>query len=379
MTLDFGVVGAGNRGQRHAAELAKCAGTDVVAVADIDEEAGSALADEHDATWYDDFNAMLEDVALDSVSVCVHNNLHRPVAVAAAEAGANVFCEKPMAATYADARAMADAAADNDVTIGVQNEMLFRDETRAARTLIDAGKLGTPIHGEGVYSRRRGRPFVDGYGTPAFVSTDSAGGGPVLDIGTYVIGRLLYLLGNARVERVAGATYTHTDDAYDPALTGDHADRYRERLDTGGYDVEDAGLGLAHLEDGTTLSVRTAWHMFAPDRPDFIVGSQGGVSFDPFEFKTTVEDYEADVALDLGGFERRHALIESETGYDVGDTNDQFQHWVDTIDGSADDPIPTGEIALNSMLVMEGIYLAHDAGSELTAEEIAERSTPRAA
>lgn len=374
MTLDIGIVGAGNRGRRHAVELANCDGTNIAAVADIDEGAGTTLADDHDAAWYDDYHVMFADVDLDSVSVCVHNNLHRPVTVAAAEAGANVFCEKPMAGTFADAHAMADAAAENDVHLGVQNEMLFRDETRAAKNLIDAGKLGTVIHGEGVYSRRRGRPFVDGYGTPAFVSRDSAGGGPVLDIGTYVIGRMLYLLGNASVSRVTGATYTHTDDAYIPTLTGDHTDRYHDRIETGGYDVEDAGIGFAHLEDGTTLTVRTAWHMFAPDRSDFVVGSQGGVSFDPFEFKTTIEDYEADVSLDLAGFERRHALLESETGYDIGDTNDQFQHWVDTIDGSADDPIPTGDIALNSMLVMEGIYLANDAGSELSADDIQTRS-----
>jgi len=53
---------------------------------------------------------MLDGTDLDAVNVCVHNNLHRPVTEYAAAAGVDVFCEKPLAATYTDAEAMAEAA-----------------------------------------------------------------------------------------------------------------------------------------------------------------------------------------------------------------------------------------------------------------------------
>jgi len=374
MPIEIGVVGAGNRGRAHADEFAGIDGADVVAVADVDEEAAASLAAEHDASTYGDYRDMLEDASLDAVSVCVHNNLHRPVTVDAAEAGCHVFCEKPMAATYADAKAMADAADEAGVELGVQNFDLFSEETRAAKALVDEGELGDPYFARGVMSRRRGRPYVDGYGTPSFVSKDAAGGGPVLDVGTYVVGALLYLLGNADVERVGGATFEHTEAAYDESLTGRNHDVYADRVAESGYDVEDAGMGFARLEDGSLLSLRAAWHTFLPSEPDLLAGTQGGLQLDPFEFYTTTADFEATVSLDLAEFERRQALLESESGYGTDRDVGQFQHWIDTLCGAAEDPVPTGDIALNSMLVLEGIYLAEEAGKELTAKEIAEHS-----
>lgn len=375
MGVEIGIVGAGNRGRFHADAYSSIDGADVVAVADVDEAAATELAEEYDVpATYGDFRDMLDDADLDAVSVCVHNNLHRPVTERAAAAGCHVFCEKPMAATYEDARAMADAAEAAGVRVGVQNHRLFADETRAARRLVDAGELGEPYYGRGVYSRRRGRPYVDGYGTPDFVSKAAAGGGPVIDIGTYVVGQVLYLLGNAAVERVTGSTFEFTDDAYASALVGDNHATYADRLAASGHDVEDVGVGTAHLADGSVFELRAAWHMFLPDAPDVVAGSQGGVKLDPFEFYTTTSDYEATVDLDVEEYERRQGLLESESGYGDGRDTDQFTHWVETLDGRADDPIPTGDLALNSMRVMEGIYLSDAEDRELTADEIADLS-----
>ena len=372
MPVDIGIVGAGNRGQSHANEYSSVEGANIVAIADIDEEASQNLADEYGAESYGDYRDMLEDAALDAVSVCVHNNLHRPVTLDAAAEGYHVFCEKPLAATYADAKAMADAIDEAGVHLGVQNTMLFSKKTRAARNLIDDGRLGDLYYARGVLTRRRGRPYIDGYGTPSFVSKESAGGGPVLDNGTYVLGQLLYLLGNAPVERVGGATFEFTDDSYDESLVGDNS-VYRERLEESGYNVEDAGLGFAHLEDGSLLSLRAAWHMYLPDEPSVVTGSQGGLSLDPFEFYTTTADYETTASLNIESYERRQGLLSSESGYDIEDYG-QFDHWIETIDGTLDDPIPTGDLALTSMLIMDGLYQAQEAGRELTAEEIADRS-----
>lgn len=375
MPIEIGIVGAGDRGRSHAEEYGAIDGADVVAIADIDDETASALATDHDIPGvYEDFRDMFADADPDAVSVCVHNNLHRPVAVAAAEAGCHVFCEKPLAATYADAKAIADATDEADVHLGVQNVKLFAPETRAARRLVDDGKLGDPYYARGVFSRRRGRPYVDGYGTPSFVSKDVAGGGPVIDIGTYVLGQLLYLLGNAPVERVGGTTFEHTDDAYDDALVGEDASVYEDRLEESGYDVEDAGIGYAHLADGSLLSLRAAWHMFLPDESNVVAGSKGGLQLDPFEFYTTMADYETTVSLDLEEYERRQGLLASDTGYDAESDEGQFHHWIDTVSGDAEDPIPTGDIALNSTLIMDGIYRSEEAGRELTAAEIADHS-----
>lgn len=374
--VTIGLIGAGNRGHTHSEAYADVPGVSVTAVADIDEDAGNQLAEKFDVPHvYTDVREMLDDSGVEAVDVCVHNNLHRPMAVAAFEAGKHVFCEKPLAGSYVDAKAIADAAEAAGKHLGVQNETLLAPETIAAKRLLDAGELGDVAYASAVFTRRRGRPFVDGYGMPAFVSKESAGGGPVLDIGTYEVGRMLYLLGNPDVERVTGHTFDFTDDLYTEEKVGDNVDEYQDRLETSGYDVEDAGKGTARLADGTDLSLLAAWHAYQSTDGGSVVGSEGGVGFDPFEFYTTIADYEATVDLDLEEYEVRQGRLASESGYTV-ERPTQFDHWVETIRGTVD-PIPTGDLALNSMLVMEGIYQSAELGREVTAEDVAERSVSR--
>lgn len=373
-TVRVGIVGAGNRGQQHASEYERVDRAEIAAVADIDEEVATALAREHGTERvYTDYKEMLDDTAIDAISVCVHNNLHAPVSIDALEAGKHVFCEKPMAGSYADARRMSEAAKTNNRQLGVQNVRLFEPETTAAERLISRGELGDIAYARSVFNRRRGRPYIDGYGTPSFVHERTAGGGAVFDIGTYVIGRMLLLLGNPSVERVTGQTWNFTDDQLSEEMVGDNSNIYHSRLDETDYSLEDCGVGTVRLGDGTRLDVHTAWHTYAPDEPEYVAGSTGSVQLDPFEFRTTIDDYEATVDLDIENYEARHGLLESETGYDIGERLNQFDHWIQTLCGAVD-PVPTGEIALRSMLIMEGIYLSEKAGRELSAEEIAERS-----
>ena len=159
-------------------------------------------------------------------------------------------------------------------------------------------------------------------------------------------------------------------------MTGDNADLYRERLEESGHDVEDAGTGAARLADGSRLEVRAAWHSYQPDERGVVVGSKGGIAFDPVELLTTMNDYETTVEIDVDGFEARHGLIRGESGYEVDERPNQYDHFVAAVRGEVDQ-IRTDEIALNSMLVMEGIYLSAERGREVTAEEIAEASVSR--
>ena len=333
-SVTIGIIGAGNRGQEHIGNYQGVDGARVKAIADIDTEAAEALAEEASIPdVYGDFEEMLDDDEIDIVSVCVHNNLHEPMAVAAFEAGKHVFCEKPLAGSYADARNIVEAADEAGKLLAVQNMELLTPETQAARTFIESGDLGDVSFARSVYSRRRGRPYVDGYGTPAFVSKESAGGGPVFDIGVYEIGRLLYLLDNPAVERVNGQTFDYTEDSLSAELTGDNADLYEERLEESGHDVEDAGTGAARLADGTRLEVRAAWHAYQPDERTVVSGSKGGIAFDPVELLTTMNDYETTVDIDVEGFEARHGLIRGESGYDIVERPNQYDHFVDAVRG----------------------------------------------
>lgn len=161
--------------------------------------------------------------------------------------------------------------------------------------------LGSRISHAVSYSRRRERPYVDGYGTPAFVDRERSGGGPVIDVGTYTIGQLLYLLGNPTVERVAGATFDHSEDALAAELTGDNHGTYADRREA--YSVEDVGFGFARLAGNALLSLRAAWHLPLPDAPSAITGSQGGLRLDPLEYYTTMADYETTTTIEVEEYE----------------------------------------------------------------------------
>ncbi len=121
------------------------------------------------------FRELLKRDDIDAVDVCLHNNFHAPITIAALRAGKHVYCEKPMAGAYADALAMAEAARETGKMLNIQLTTLFAKEARAAKRLIDDGQLGQLYHARSVGFRRRGRPFVDGYGSPSFVQKKDLG------------------------------------------------------------------------------------------------------------------------------------------------------------------------------------------------------------
>jgi predicted dehydrogenase len=132
------------------------------------------------------------------VDVCVHNNLHAPLTIAALKAGKHVYCEKPIAGAYADGLAMRDTAREVGRMLNIQLATLFSKETRIAKRLIEDGQLGNIYHARSSGFRRRGRPFVDGYGSHNFVRKPISGGGAMYDMAVYHIAQLLYLMATRR-------------------------------------------------------------------------------------------------------------------------------------------------------------------------------------
>ncbi|MGH6921637.1 MAG: Gfo/Idh/MocA family protein, partial [Geminicoccaceae bacterium] len=93
-----------------------------------------------------DWRRLIARADIDAVDICVPNNLHREIAIAAAEAGKWVLCEKPLAMNVAEGEAMAAAVE----AAGVPN-MIWYNYRRVpaitlARQLIDEGRIGRPYH-----------------------------------------------------------------------------------------------------------------------------------------------------------------------------------------------------------------------------------------
>lgn len=360
--IRLGIIGVGQIGKRHIATYQKIAGAEVVAVADINEaEAKRVAAQSHIPHVYSDFRQLLGRDDIEAVDVCLHNNFHMPVTVAALEAGKHVYCEKPMAGAYVDALKMWQAAQAADRKLSIQLYPLFLKDTKAAKALIEAGQLGRVYHARSTGYRRRGRPFVDGYGSPTFVQKAMAAGGAMYDTGVYNISRLLYLMDNPAVQRISGQTYQETE-----------IDGQRRKLS--GFDVEELGLGLVRFEGGLTLDIIEAWavHMDAFEGSS-LFGTDGGLRLEPFGFYRSLGDLDLDATANLEAFAfRLHTVRENGDAFDGPQ-----EHWIAALQGRVP-LLPTAELALNTMLISEGIYLSSQLGQEVSAEEVIARSVSTA-
>ena len=82
---------------------------------------------------YEDYHELLRRDDIDTIDVCVHNNLHVPIAIEVMKAGFDCYCEKPAAVTYADAKLMIDAAKKLGRKFHVQISSLMTPQTRLAK------------------------------------------------------------------------------------------------------------------------------------------------------------------------------------------------------------------------------------------------------
>jgi len=356
--IRLGIVGVGQIGKHHLDNYSKIAGAEMVAASDINEAELKTVAERFKIPdTYANFRELLERDDIDAVDVCLHNNLHAPVTIAALQSGKHVYCEKPMAGAYIDAKAMFDTARRSNKKLSIQLSTLFSKETKAAKRLIGEGRLGHIYHARSTGFRRRGRPFVDGYGTANFVKKDVAGGGALYDMGVYHISQMLYLLGLPGIERITGKIYQETG-----------MDEVRRK--SSGYSVEELGLGFVRFSGGLTLDIIESWAIHLnPFEGSFIVGSEGGIRLDPFSYHTSFGDMDMDATFDINGADWRwHQLRESEDAYDSPQN-----HWIAVLQDRVP-LIPTDQTALQTMLISEGIYLSDKRGREVTAEEVEKNS-----
>jgi predicted dehydrogenase len=239
----------------------------------------------------------------------------------------------------------------------IQMATIYKPETHAARRLIESGALGRIYYARSFGYRRRGRPFVDGYGTANFVDRNISAGGALFDVGIYHLAQVLHLIGNPDVKTVTGATHQELE-------------MYEDRRSFSNYSVEEMGLGWVRLEGGISFDIEETWAVHHDGQEaSKILGSKGGLRLDPLTYFSSLADMPASSTFDLKASDTRwHACFPDTAWYDSSQ-----KHWVGALLGRVS-LLPTAEIALNAALISEGIYQSARVGRELTAEEIRKAS-----
>jgi len=142
------MIGAGGRG---GSVLGGLKSEEVVALCDVDERrAAGAFKKLPKAKRYRDFRVMLDEIAdrIDAVGVATPDHCHAPASLAAIKRGKHVYCEKPLAHSIGEVRAMRREARKMKVITQVGNQGHSSESIRVFRELIDAGAIGqiTEVH-----------------------------------------------------------------------------------------------------------------------------------------------------------------------------------------------------------------------------------------
>lgn len=257
--LRVGVIGAGLWGANHARVFATLPETELVAVCDTDAARAEQLAGEFGAgRSVADYRRLLDDPAIDAISIATPDFTHTPIIVAALDAGKHVLTEKPLATTTEEAEQIAAAASRARGKLMVDFHNRANPAIVALQQAVAGGEIGRPVH---VAARLSNTTFVP-LKMLGWASRSSA----LWFLGSHVVDALRFVL-NDEIRRVYAVSREGV-------------------LKARGVATQDVHLSILEFATGTVASMENSW-VLSEDNPmvyDFkleVVGEKGQVLADP--------------------------------------------------------------------------------------------------
>lgn len=230
--MRFGLVGCGAIGAMRAESLAKTPGAELVLVYDTDARRSAEYAAKYNVRAAATLDELIESGDIDTVIVSTPPNVHREHCEKALNAGKDVLCEKPLASTIEDCRAIVSTAEKCGRTLATGYNYRFYPPVAKARELIAEGKIGKVINVKSYAGHPGGEEF-----THHWVHDPSImGGGALMDNGIHLADLLLHFLGEA--------TESH-------GFASDSVWNFGES--------EDNGFVLAKTDDGKIGTLHASW------------------------------------------------------------------------------------------------------------------------
>jgi len=255
-----------------------------------------------------DWREVVESPLIDIVDIATPTNSHAEIAIAAAQNGKHVLCEKPMAMDVKQAQAMLAAAQKAKVVHMICHNYRRVPAIALARRMINEGALGRLFHYRARYAQDR---LVD----PEFpldwrLQKETSGGGVHFDINSHLIDLGRYLAGEFK--EVCGLTHVFIPER--PLPTPPKADAGTKPVRRmGKVTVPDSALFMARLENGALANLEVT--RYATGRKNHIEielnGSKGSLLFD-FEDMNRLKYYNAEDPRDRQGF--RDILVTERDG-----------------------------------------------------------------
>ena len=261
--IRVGVIGCGNISPIYLKNLTTVFGNlEVRAVADFNAERAAARAKEFAVPNAWSVARLLDDPEIDIVLNLTPPPAHAELCSAAIAAGKHVYVEKPLSITLAEGERIVAEAEAKGVRLGCAPDTFLGAGLQTCRKLIDDGRIGEPV-GATAFMLNGG---PEGWHPdPAFYY--KAGGGPMLDMGTYYLTALVSLLGP--VSTIVGQTKTAWKER-----TITSAERYGEKISV---EVPTHVSGLLGFASGAAATVVMSFDVKGGTRhpPIEIYGSEG--------------------------------------------------------------------------------------------------------
>jgi len=215
--LGWGLIGCGDIAQKRVAPAIRdSASCELIAVNRARSELAGPFAKQFGARrWYLDWKRLLRDEEIDAVYLATPVHLHCEQAIAAAEAGKHVLCEKPMAMNVRECDQMIDACRINKVKLGIAYYRHFYPVVDRLKAIIQAGEIGAPILAQ-INAFEKFDPTAD---DPRawLLRKDLAGGGPMFDFGCHRIEVLTNLFGAIKEVKAMTANVVFDREVEDTA------------------------------------------------------------------------------------------------------------------------------------------------------------------
>ncbi len=253
-TLNFGMIGYKFMGGAHSQALRRVgmhfdldADVRMKAICGRDEEWVKKAAQQYG--WEEtetDYRTLVRRSDIDCVDVTATSFLHKEMCIAAAEAGKHILCEKPLATTLGDARAIVAAVEKAGVRHQVGFNYRFCPAVVLIKNMIDQGRLGKIFHFRGFYLQ----DYIIDPDFPKVWRLDKsiAGSGSHGDLNAHVIDLARYLTGE--IDQVIGMSETFIQERPIVERMEGLSGKARGDAPRGKVDVDDATLFLAKFASG---------------------------------------------------------------------------------------------------------------------------------
>lgn len=287
------IVGTGWPSIQHIQGYKKLKNVELTAICGIDQQHCMSVGSEYNIPKiYGDFEYMLDQEKPDIVSICTPNYLHSEMSIFAMERGVNVLCEKPMAISVPQARAMIDMQKKCGKILMIAHQRRFSSQAQYLKKIISDGMLGDIYHVRAHWVRDQGIPGMGGW----FTNKKMSGGGALIDIGVHIIDLALWFLDHPEpvgIESSCGSRF---------GGRGKGASGYAAVHGMGKvFDVDDYVFAHVNYSGGVSLQIQCSWAGFIKQEEVNIElwGEKGGARLYPLEIYTEINNTRVEITPKL--------------------------------------------------------------------------------